>query len=226
LTAGKRRKTPVFTRLVPHHRTPNLKGQKFGELTVLGYAGGDGKKSWWKTRCSCGSVQLHVGAELRKGHTRSCGCRKGEWIRERITRHGRSSHPLHHVWSSMIARCTYPKAAAYPRYGGRGISVCERCGVFENFWEDMAGSWEPGLSLDRIDNAANDPPENCRWATPRQQARNTSKNRMIDTPAGRMLVVEAAELSGINVTTLLYRLGAGWPTNELFRPPDFTNRIG
>jgi hypothetical protein len=137
-----------------------------------------------------------------------------------------SKHPAHWVWRSMIDRCRLPSHQAWHNYGGRGIPVCERWQQsFENFWVDMGPTYQPGLTIERRDNNAGYSPENCYWADRQTQARNTRVNRWIQTPDGLMTVAEAAECSGLGVTTLLYRLNHHWPTTALFVPADFTNRF-
>lgn len=94
--------------------------------------------------------------------------------------HGHSANgetsPTYNSWASMVQRCTNSNATSYPRYGGRGISVCLHWLKFENFLSDM-GERPEGLTLDRRDNNGNYEPDNCRWATLSEQALNGRPNK-------------------------------------------------
>lgn len=174
--------------------------------------------------CECWTEKIVVGTELTKGKTQSCGCLRTE-LRRAPKTHGMSYDPFYAVWRSMLARCLNPRHKAYGRYGGRGVTVCESWLAFDNFKRDMYPTYQSGLTLDRTDNNGSYSKENCRWVCRKAQARNKRSNRYIDTPNGRMLICEAAELSGINMTTLCYRVGAGWPAERMFDTPDTANRV-
>lgn len=212
-----------------HHRARDLTGQKFGFLEAIAYAGSDGKKSLWRVRCVCGTEKVVVGAELTKkrgpGH-KSCGCLSAAMIGEKNRTHGMTTHPAYAVWRSMLGRCCNQNHEAFKNYGERGIQVCKEWLLsFDQFWEDMGPSYQSGLTIERRDNSAGYSAENCLWATSKEQNRNRRTNRYIDTPQGQMLLIEAAELSGLGVTTLIYRMENGCPINRLFDPPDYGRRF-
>jgi hypothetical protein len=114
----------------------------------------------------------------------------------------------------MRTRCSNENSLSYAHYGGRGISVCERWDLFENFYEDMGESPE-GMSLDRRENDGDYSPENCRWATPEEQARNKRDNRTLTFRGETKCVVEWAEETGIPGYTIWARLNAGWPARRI-----------
>lgn len=212
-----------------HHRAKDLSGLRVGYLTAIRYSRSDGRRSLWVVGCDCGAEIEMVASELvkqsKRGICASCGCKRGETIRLKNTQHGMSKHPAFAVWRSMLDRCRLPTHQAWRNYGARGISVCERWQRFENFWADMGPTYRTGLTLDRTDNNGNYEPTNCRWVPHKQQARNKRNNTWLDTPWGRMTVAEAAERSGLNHTTLLYRMSRGVGQEHMFSAPDASRKF-
>ena len=117
-------------------------------------------------------------------------------------KHGLWAHPLYPTWHTMMDRCYNPANKKFPRYGGRGITVCERWHDVQNFVADLKQK-EPGKSLDRFDNDGHYSPENCRWASALEQARNRPQAKLTDTQRERILVEYANTRSPKTVAALL-----------------------
>ena len=200
----------------------DLTGQQFGYLKVIRCGGPyKGKTSLgWVCRCRCGNEVVVWGPQLRRGVTKSCGCRKAEVARQRATTHGASKTPMYAVWCAMHQRCTNPKNSAYARYGGRGISVCRRWKAFKNFLADM-GECPDTLTIERIDNSGNYEPGNCRWASRRDQANNRRARNCAryETPRGMLTVAEIAATAGITTQSVEHRIRQGYSPERLISPP-------
>ena len=162
-----------------------LVGMRFGRLVVIVRSKTSSRRSAWLCKCDCGEQKVVIGQNLVKGKTRSCGCLQREEQSERIkksnTVHGHNragrgnQSPTWNSWSSMKKRCNNENHVSYQSYGGRGIKVCDRWNVFDNFLEDM-GERPNGKTLDRIDVDKGYFPENCRWATLSEQQKNKRNN--------------------------------------------------
>lgn len=175
----------------------NIAGRRYGRLIALEYMGRKNGRTLWRCQCDCGNETITGYSNLINGITRSCGCLEEEnrLANMKLATKNRTKsvsnplefgvinqHPLYSIWSSMLTRCNNSNRKSYKHYGGRGIKVCERwqgeCG-FENFIKDMGERPSPKHSIDRIDYNGDYCPENCRWATQKEQCNNTRSNHYV-----------------------------------------------
>ena len=169
---------------IPNPNSPEeMIGLTSGSLTVV-QADPKGER-YWMCVCACGQTKAVRGDHIRNGKIRSCGCKSKNMAAATRGCAQRTHHPLYHRWYSMVQRCYLPSHTSYPRYGARGIRVCDRWRFGENgkeafhcFLEDMGELPFPEASIDRINSKGDYEPNNCRWADHFQQARNTITSKL------------------------------------------------
>ena len=189
----------------------DLTGQFFDRLTVIERASNKVKKkkvlAMWKCRCECGKTVIVSGEALRRGTTRSCGCLQKDTVGSLRRTHGRWRSKLYHIWNSMIQRCENSKDKHYHLYGAEGKTVCDEWHDFQAFYDwAMANGYKEGLTIERIDGTKGYSPENCRWATKKEQANNTRRNHLITYNGKTQTMAQWADEYKIKYKTLNSRI--------------------
>jgi hypothetical protein len=216
-------------------RVKDLTGEKFGRWTVLRRAGSTSQgQATWRCLCSCGKEKEVRGADLRFGKSVSCDCLRIELI----TTHGlfangnREQSSEYKSWASMLNRCVSDEPHLSIYYKERGVVVCRRWQSFENFLTDMGPRPSLNHSIDRIDNDGSYRCGkckdcynngviicNCRWATAKQQSRNTRSNRLVTYNGETLCLTEWSERTGISYSRLRDRLTRGWSVERALTTP-------
>lgn len=193
--------------------TESVLSEKYGKLKPLKELRLKNRRAFY-CKCDCGNFKNIFLKYLRNGDTRSCGCINKKETSARFKKHGMSRTNEYNIWLAMISRCENVKNKSFLNYGGRGISVCSSWKKFENFIKDM-GKKPENLTLDRIDNDGNYEPNNCRWATRKQQSRNTSRNVYIEYNGENMCVKDWAIKLGVRDKLIHERISYGWPIEKV-----------
>lgn len=139
-------------------------------------------------------------------------------------KHGDWGTRLYRIWKNMRQRCSNPNCPAYPAYGGRGITVCKEWDDYITFkgWA-LQNGYSEALTLDRKNNDLGYSPENCRWATVKQQSNNTRTNHVLEHNGQKNTLSQWAEILGVSVTTLWDRLKSGWSVERTLTEPIHNN---
>lgn len=211
----------------------NLKDMEFVYWKAIEYAGSrkykSGSVAMWKCKCKCGTIAVVSGQSLRNGRSGSCGCLNREIHRNLLAqknrdnvKHGGFGTRLYRIWCGMKNRCYNPNEPNYKRYGAKGITVCDEWkDNFEAFrkWA-LNNGYQDDLSIDRKDGKSGYSPDNCRWATSKEQNNNLSTNIFITFKEKNLTAKQWSEEMGIPYKTVLERYHNNLPPEKIFAKKD------
>ena len=195
----------------------DLTGQRFGKLTVIKFSkdvqSGKRKRKYWLCQCDCGNTKEVRTDSLTSGNVKSCGCLHIENSYKNLTseygfkpKYQIQNKRLYCIWYGMKQRCCNSENENYPRYGGRGITICNEWLDFDNFakWA-LSNGYTDNLSIDRIDNNGNYEPSNCRWVDIYTQANNKRDILQFHGIKGTKNVAKYLGISVRRFANMLYR---------------------
>jgi hypothetical protein len=202
----------------------NLENKKFNNLKLIQFHHKGKGGEYWTCVCDCGNTKIIKLSDVVGGKIKSCGClsKKTNLI------HGKSYCDLYHsVWTGIKQRCFNEKSRDYPRYGGRGITVCEewKNDFMSFYYWAIKNGYKKGLSLDRINNDGNYCPENCRWATPKEQSNNTRANHIIKYKGVEKTLTEWRRFFNISESNMYSRIKKYGENSELLFKDLYNNAV-
>lgn len=207
------------------HNFIDLTGENFGRLRVVRESSEktfEGKPKW-ECDCECGNKCTVSATSLRRGKSQSCGCLMKQRTARANTRHGKKGSRVYRIWTGMKNRCLNPNSKDFDRYGGRGITVCDRWLTFENFYQDMGDVPEGRVSIERKDNSKPYCKENCQWGTATEQANNRRNNRPVEFNGKTQNLGQWEKELGFPNGRLGKRINAGWTVLDAFTTPVNSN---
>jgi hypothetical protein len=200
----------------------DLTGQRFGRYIALCI---DRDRTtteitYWRCRCDCGNEKsVDTGTLRGRAPNISCGCLRRELVTKRFHKHGMARTPEYHAWQALRQRCEIPNHQEFKSYGGRGITVCNRWQSFENFIADMGLRPTSKHSIERKDNDRGYEPDNCVWATFKEQSDNKQQSRRLTFEGRTQSLTRWAEEKGMKPCTLNSRLLDGWTLHDALNTP-------
>ena len=200
-------------------RADDLNGKKFGRLTGIRRVDNVGRQTRWLWQCDCGKETVASADKVKSGHTRSCGCLWPELCKKHGHGHDANGQQTktYKAWVNMRSRVAGITPGYKRAYFDRGITVCDRWNSFELFLADM-GESPPGLMLERIDNNRGYSPDNCKWASRREQNRNTRRTVKVTIDSEEMCLRDACAITGVNYQTAIWRIKHGRTAELAIRP--------
>lgn len=187
------------------------------------------KRSFVLCRCLCGIEKEIALTYLKNNTSKSCGCLSREIssniCKQRNTTHNLSHHSLYKIWCDMKKRCYNSNSKNYHRYGERGIKIYQKWLTFINFYNwAISHGWRNSLTIERINNNQGYSPNNCKWATRKEQGNNKSNNKLLNAFGQIKTIKQWSEDKRCKVkyTTLFMRIIKGWNADIAIITPKYS----
>lgn len=200
----------------------NESGNRYGKLVVQGLSHFDPKeanRAYFKCVCDCGNERIVMGKSLRSNIIYACLECSAKRRADNHSSHGdcrKGKTKEYFIWRGIKERCLNPRNKHYFRYGGRGITMCEKWkNSYADFLLDMGRKPSDKHSIERNDNEKGYSPENCKWATQKEQTRNTRQNKILTFNGVSLCVAEWAEKLNVKSATLHMRVHRGWSVDRI-----------
>lgn len=201
----------------------DISGQRFGRLVALNIVRRENGKTYWLFQCDCGNKVIIPQSYVSTGDTKSCGCYRKEVAKgnNNSTKHNKTQTRLYSIWSGIKQRCYNKNKIAYEYYGARGIGVCDEWkSDFMAFYVwALKNGYKDDLTIDRIDVNGNYKPNNCRWATIKEQNNNMRNNHWINYKGQKLTMSQFAEKYGIPYQIMKNRIRYNWSIDRIISTP-------
>ena len=199
----------------------DLSGRRFGRLNVLRQGPRTRPKvPKWFCLCDCGNITNVDGKSLRFGLSTSCGCKKKELAQLINKTHGLTDSPEYKTWCGIKRRCLNKNDKAYPRYGGRGIRICEQWkDSFETFYADIGPRPSDAHSIERLNPNGDYEPGNCIWLLLAEQNFNRRDTIYLVVDGVRTSLTELSKESDVPYPTIQARIARGWDHKRAVTEP-------
>lgn len=214
----------------------NIINQRFNRLIAVKFHHKDkNRQHHWIFKCDCGKEKVIIKTCVVNNKVKSCGCLRRETAKKSGQKnkiHGMRYSTFYRAWIGIKNRCLNNRTKPFPGYGGRGIRICDRWLKFNNFKDDMYNSYLDHIkkygvkntSIDRIDNNGNYCPENCRWATWKEQNGNRKNNVILLYNGKKQIINNWAKELGFKRECLKNRLKRGWSVEKTLTTPLMLNK--
>lgn len=200
----------------------DLTGKVYGRLTVISLDGSMHKQSRWQCLCDCGKMTVVYAFSLKSGCTKSCGCLHKEIISKPRGVNEDTKSKEYRAWAGMKTRCYLTSSVGFKYWGGRGIKVCDRwLHSYKNFLSDMGRAPSKKHTLERKDNNKNYGPDNCKWATMKEQA----QNRRGTISVNGVSLFDYCSSNNLPYSRVVNRIRRGWSINDAINIPKLLHRF-